>query len=195
MSFPEQNNSMIERPKVGQPTKYRPEYCEQMVQYFFTAPQKITETVKGVFEESSMKGMTKKQEVQTIVAELPTFERFAGSIGTHPETIINWGKKFPEFAEAIKRCKAVQKDFMVQGLLSGRIPGMGGIFVAKNITDMVDDSTVTMKQVQSTEKPTLAERTPAQLEVLKAALLAAEAAGVRLTISETVAEPAAEERK
>lgn len=180
----------------GPANKYRPEYCQQMIQYFVSAPQKVTQTVKGVLEQNELKGRTLKEEVQTICADVPTFQRFAISVGVHQGTLAAWEKKYPEFADAVQRCIEVQKDFMIQGLASGRIPGMGGIFVAKNLRiGMVDDSTVTMKQAPSTEKPTLAERSPAQLEALKAALLAAEAAGVRLTISETVAEPVTEDLK
>jgi hypothetical protein len=32
--------------------------------------------------------------------------------------------------------KDIQRDFLIQGLISGRIPATGGIFVAKNIAGM-----------------------------------------------------------
>lgn len=170
--------------RVGRPTSYRPELGQEMLTYFTSAAQKITEQTKTTIEDSPVKGRSLKQEVQTIVAELPTFQRFANSIGVWTGTMIEWSKKYPEFQEAYRRCSEIQEDFMLQGLISGRIPGMGGIFVAKNITRFTDDRTLTVSAGEAKERPALADRTPQQLEALKALALAAEAAGVRVQIME-----------
>lgn len=170
--------------KLGRPTLYRPEVCEEMLKYFSEAPQQVTQPVKVTIEESRKWGHSQKQEVQTICAELPTFQRFANSIGVNSGTLLDWAKKYPDFREAHLRCAEIQEDAIIQGLWSGRAPGMGGIFVAKNITRFTDDRTLNVATVDSKEKPPLAERTPAQLEALKAAVLAAEAAGVKLVIAD-----------
>ncbi len=173
--------------KAGRPSEYKPEYCEQMVQYFLDCMRREDHAIiKTVYEESTQRGKTMRQERGSIMGDVPTFQRFAISVGVIPETIIKWGKAWPEFAEAIKTCKTIQEDYFVQGLASGRIPAQGGIFVAKNLTKFVDDTGITVAQThQPTERPALADRTPQQLEGLKAAMLAAEALGFRLTLDDT----------
>lgn len=169
---------------VGCPTKYREEYCSEIVKYFIEARQKVVETVVVQIEESNRYpgAGSKKQEVRTIYSELPTFQRFALSIGTHPETLSNWAKKYPEFADAVLRCKAVQEDFLIHGLLSGRIPAMAGIFVAKNITTMKEDTTAGHLTHPTPERPALADKTPEQLNALKESILRAQALGIKLTL-------------
>lgn len=170
--------------------KYDPKYCEEMVRYFTEAPQRVTETTKVIMESSSVRGTVQRQEAAGVVATLPTFERFAGSIGVTRDTILIWAKRWPEFKEAHERCKDIQRDFIFQGLGSGRMPGMGGIFVAKNLAlGLTDDTTLTVQHTGTRERPILAQKTPAQLEALKALALAAEAAGVKVHIEDVVAEP------
>ena len=79
-----------------------------------------------------------KLEVQTIVAVLPTFARFALDLGVDIGTIQNWRAKYPDFDDACLMAKDIQRDFLIQGLISGRIPAAGGIFVAKNIAGLKD---------------------------------------------------------
>jgi hypothetical protein len=170
---------------IGCPTKYREEYCADIVKYFVEARQKVVETVYVQIEESARYPGSKKQEVRTVYSEIPTFQRFALSIGTHPDTLTNWAKKFPEFNDAVLRCKAVQEDFLIHGLLSGRIPTMAGIFVAKNITTMKEDFSLTHSQPIEGGRPVLADRSPEQLNALKESILRAQALGLSLTLDTT----------
>ena len=168
----------------GRPTSYRPEYADQMLEYFITAAQTKTEQTKVTIEESEQRGKSSKIEVQEILAGLPTFQRFALSIGVSTRTTENWRKQYPEFEDAYWKCKDIIEDFFAQGLSSGRMSGIGAVFLAKNMTRFTDDTTVTVQQPDR-EKPILAAKTPAQLEALRAVVLAAEAAGVKVSIDDT----------
>lgn len=165
--------------------KYSPELAEQLLYYFSQAPQAKTEVTRVIVEQS--RWPSKRQEVQTICAEIPTFERFATSIGCHIQTMLNWRKVHPEWDDAYERCKQIQKDFLIQGLATGRISPLAGIFLAKNMTDMKDDQTMVVKP-ETTEKPALADRTPAELEKLREMVMAAEKIGMTITIEDAPVE-------
>ena len=45
---------------------------------------------------------------------------FAGCIGVHRETLLNWGKEHPEFFDAIKRAKAARVFNLETGLLTAK---------------------------------------------------------------------------
>src|SRR5438105_3374746 len=100
----------------GQPTKYRPEICAEMLEYFMSAPQTWTGPVSFIYDiERNGKGRA-RQEVRTICADMPTFEIFAGSLGITARSLRNWCKDHPEFADAYERCQDVQKSFLIRGL-------------------------------------------------------------------------------
>jgi hypothetical protein len=129
----------------GGPEKYKPEYCDQLVEFFLnaaTAPAQMATIFEidgpGNPAVNKIKKCRAMLEVQTIVAVLPTFTRFALSIRANISSIQNWRAKYPDFDEACQMAKDIQRDFLIQGLISGRIPATGGIFVAKNIAGMKD---------------------------------------------------------
>jgi hypothetical protein len=129
----------------GRPEKYKPEYCDQLVEFFLDAakaPAQMATTFEIDAPDNQAAGKIQKGqaklEVQTIVAVLPTFARFALDLGVDIGTIQNWRAKYPAFDEACLMAKDIQRDFLIQGLISGRIPATGGIFVAKNIAGLKD---------------------------------------------------------
>ena len=118
--------------KGGRPTKYKPEYCQKLLE-FFDKPR-----FKRILVKKGVKSKGTKDEYQLVANELPTFERFAHEIGVHYDTLREWVKVHPEFSEAWKRAKAIQKDFLIQNGLLGLYNSTFAIFTAKNITDMKD---------------------------------------------------------
>lgn len=107
----------------GRPTKYDEKYCQQLVDFFDREPNEQTE-VEG--------------RVVFKACRLPTFERFAYSIGVHRETLLNWVDKHPAFFDAYKKAKDLQKDIIIQNGLVGGYDKTFAIFTAKNVTDMKD---------------------------------------------------------
>ena len=109
----------------GRPTKYYPEICQEMLDFFDDA------------------GTMTLHDGRT-VDKLPTFEQFATKKDLCTDTLNAWkndGNK-PEFSEAYKKCQNKQKEFLIQRGLAGDINTTFGIFVSKNITDMKDKTEV-----------------------------------------------------
>ncbi|MDQ1474591.1 MAG: hypothetical protein QOJ99_6071 [Bryobacterales bacterium] len=155
----------------GRPTLYRPELPEEILTYFFSTAQTTLAVVAqttdaefdGTREENGNPVMVKgrkREEVRRICGQVPTFQRFAGSVGVTCLTLTRWRKLYPEFDEAYVRCQEVQEDWFIQGLATGAIPSQGGIFAAGNITRFVDraENRLTVAEVP-TEKPALANCT------------------------------------
>lgn len=139
----------------GRPTDYKPEYCESLVAFFDCEPYE-----KVVMEEQERENVTKGTKSKTvkykmIANKLPTFVQFARSIGVTTKTVWQWANetdpefveradgvqaplRYPEFSKAYAEAKELQKDFLIQNGLQGTSPSTAFIFVAKNLTDMVD---------------------------------------------------------
>lgn len=99
--------------KGGRPTKYEPQYPQLLLDYFH----------EEIFERQ----------------KLPFLSRFAREVaGVCQDTAIEWTKKYPEFSEAYKKAKDMQKEYLIEQGLSGKINTVFAIFTAKNITDMRD---------------------------------------------------------
>ena len=115
----------------GRPTKYKPEYDTEIVEYFEEDPfREITEVVEG-------KNWS-KETIKEVSNKLPTFEAFASKIDVHVDTMIEWTKQHESFSESYKKAKQLQKDFLIQNGLRGLYPAAAFCFVAKNCTDMRD---------------------------------------------------------
>lgn len=88
--------------KVGRPTKYKEEYCQQIIEYF-----KNFKIVK-INDEGN-------KEVQAP----PSLSKFSESIDVSQDTLHEWKKVHPEFSEAFKRAKKVYEDIHVEGAILG----------------------------------------------------------------------------
>lgn len=95
--------------QTGRPTKYKPEYCQQIIDFFSDNNNK-----------------------------LPFFSAFARTIGIPEETVIDWQDQDEDFRRAYKICKDIQKEKLIEGGLSGKYNPTFAIFTAKNLTDMKD---------------------------------------------------------
>lgn len=101
----------------GRPTKYRPEYCQGIVDYF----------------QSYYKNLKNRSSL-----ELPYFFEYAESIGVCDDTLTEWASVHPEFSAAYKKAKEIVKECLIFGGTSGIFNATFTIFTAKNITDMRD---------------------------------------------------------
>jgi hypothetical protein len=134
----------------GRPTKYKPEYCEEIIKFFSVEPYQKEIVEVSTSTTTNSKGGTsefRKEKYQRVSNPLPFFEAFGRSIGVSDDTIVNWAKKYPEFLAAYNTAKALQKEFLVQNGLAGTYPPASFIFTAKNITDMRDK-----QEVEATKK-------------------------------------------
>ena len=128
---------------IGRPTKYDPKYCDEIIEFFSIEP-----TREIVIENTSAKGDT-YYTTKILPNRLPTFARFARTIGVNKDTLIEWATatandgervelRHPDFSDAYNAAKELQKEFLVDNGLAGLSPPASFIFTAKNITDMRD---------------------------------------------------------
>jgi hypothetical protein len=117
---------------VGRPTLYRPEYCEQLLDYFSIKPYEVLEITDN-------QGQVKERK--PVPNLFPTLARFAVNIGVTRDTLYEWSTaenedgsiKYPEFSYAYKKAKEYQEANLVEGTLSGAYQQTFAIFAAKNI--------------------------------------------------------------
>jgi hypothetical protein len=105
--------------KRGRPTDYRPEYCDEMLEYFS----------KSLYKKG---GYGKQKELE----DLPTFEWYAAGIrGVARSTLNEWASKYPEFSEAYKKCKEMQQNLLVQGGISRAYDSGFTRFILNSVSD------------------------------------------------------------
>jgi hypothetical protein len=131
--------------KIGRPTKYKPQFCKEIIK-FFNIPL-YYETTE---QKMSASGVVMDVEVMR-PSHLPTFERFAFEIDVCMDTLQEWRATHPEFSVSYRRAKALQKNHLMAHGLSGGYNSNFAKFVAINCTDMMDtthikqESEVTVK--------------------------------------------------
>jgi len=110
--------------KTGSPTKYKPEYCKGIVEFFDKPKYRIAEDNKG--------------KEYTIPNDIPFLSEYARKVGVTAFTLLEWCKKHEKFSTAYKISKQLQKEFLIVNGLNGGYNATAYIFTAKNITDMRD---------------------------------------------------------
>ena len=107
----------------GAPTKYKPEYCQKIIEYFDVKPY---DSLKD--ENGNDTGLP---------PDPPSISGFAESIGVHRETLGNWAKKHREFFDTLKLVKQKERLFI-------RYAGLAGIydsrFCASVYASVINDS-------------------------------------------------------
>jgi hypothetical protein len=127
-------------PQNGRPSKYKPEYCEAIENFFDIEPWKEVE----VTHKNKKGDEWTTYERQAV--PMPTFHGFAKSIGVNGDTVVEWATgtddkgnlRHPDFSAAYKRAKEFQKWFLIENGLNSLYNATFAIFTAKNITDMRD---------------------------------------------------------
>ena len=120
----------------GRPTKYKVQYCEEIITFFDQEPYSVVEDDDGnVMVSANGKPVFK-------ACPLPTFEHFAQSIGVHVDTLHEWADKHPKFSESKKRASQCQKNILIQNGLTGGYNNTFSIFIAKSCLGMRDGNEV-----------------------------------------------------
>ena len=128
--------------------KYKPEFCQQLVDYFDVP---ITETKK--VKKYDTNGKSYFRDVERAVS-IPHFSTFAKKIGVDVMLFKSWDKTHPEWKKAHDFARELQKRNLVDGALLGKYQASFAIFAAKNYTDMRDRVEVDQRslvQVQNIE--------------------------------------------
>ena len=122
--------------KEGRPTLYKSEYCQQIIDYFSINPYR-QEKLEVKYKDGRI-----EEKYTEIANDLPLFSRFAVEIGVHRETLLNWSKEFPEFFDAYKKAKELQRAILITNGLRNNYQSTFAIFTAKNLTDMRDEQDI-----------------------------------------------------
>lgn len=110
----------------GRPTKYRKEYCDEILDYFGRPPYvEVTRT-------NPKTGMEYTERQAT---DLPTVERFASELGVAVSTVYQWTHEHPEFSEAFTRARQMQVDHLLQNGLHGHFREGLAKFMLTNLSE------------------------------------------------------------
>lgn len=132
----------LKQPEPGQPTKYKPEYCQQLIDYFSIEPLGVIREQETIGAEGS------KYVSRRLPQRFPWFEGFARKIGVHRNTLKNWCNEHPEFAEAYETAKDLQREFLVDIGLSGATSASFAIFTMKNVCGWRDERDLKLKKAK-----------------------------------------------
>lgn len=103
----------------GRPTKYKPEYVQEFIDYFSEAPYKVVNNMK-------------------IANDFRTIASFARKIGVNKDTLHEWRKVHPEFSDAYKLAEQYQEEYLSTNGTLGLINPAFSIFTAKNVINWRD---------------------------------------------------------
>lgn len=111
----------------GRPTKYRPKFCKEIIQYF---QREHTKFVSIEHYNSKTGGVTTTME--EVACPPPTLYGFAASIGVNKDTILEWSDKHTQFSGALQMAKGLQADFIVSNAMTNRAPASFAKFMMAN---------------------------------------------------------------
>lgn len=94
--------------KMGAPTKYKPEYCQGIIDFF-------------------LKPLLMKNP------QLPFFSAYAREIQVNTDTLQEWKKVYPDFSVSYRECKQIQEEILARFTLEGKFQPSFAIFASKNI--------------------------------------------------------------
>jgi len=144
----------------GRPTLYKPEFCQELINFFDVEP--YTEKEIKHFKKNDISW----SELKRIPNKLPTIRNFAKKINVQFKTVYNWlntdSPTFqPEFLHAFNLAKLLRKDFLIENGLQGLHNPNYAIFVAKNLTDMRD-----VKEIDQRTQAELTVKIESKSEIL-----------------------------
>lgn len=109
----------------GRPTSYKPEYCQEIIDFFSCRPYEVTKDFKHGRQE--------------IPNELPTMIKFAMKIGVDTDTLVQWSHHQEDFTVAYKKAKKLQEQFISENAIRNNYNAAFAIFMLKNISKWRDE--------------------------------------------------------
>jgi hypothetical protein len=117
--------------KMGRPTKYKPEYCQAIIDYFSREHTRVVEVT-----HTNTKGDTWTSNDEK-ANPLPTIDGFCAKIGVSDEILVAWTKRWPAFLTAYTRAKQMQKDMLLSNALTKGYDSGFAQFVGINCCGMI----------------------------------------------------------
>ena len=126
--------------KGGRPTKYKPEYCQQIIEYFSREP------VTTLYKREYYKDGALKSETPILhPADFPTLQEFANMIGVSKQTVLTWTEQHEEFMDAFTRAKDIQESIWLKNGMSNLYNAQFAQFFGKNCLGYKDKVEVDSK--------------------------------------------------
>ena len=152
--------------EIGRPTKYKPEYCQSLIDFFDVEPYTDKE-----LEHYGKDGEVKWVDYKRMANKMPTLRNFSKEIGVGISTVYDWLNKnhasyHKEFSDSFTQAKDLQKWFLIENGLNGCYNPLFAKFVAVNITDMIDKTDLTSggKPLNLSYDPTFATAQQAETD-------------------------------
>lgn len=136
------------------PSKYKPEYCEQIVAYF---NQPSTKEVEVVIQTRGGGTLT-KTETQGLPPRHMT--AFARSINVTIGTLKDWATKYPEFGRAYEYAEYLIREHGIDNSLMGTWNAQSARLYLVNHTDMRDRTAVDVTSEGRALAPTVSVMPP-----------------------------------
>lgn len=130
------------------PTKYKEEYCEQIIDYFercqaeimvdvkFFQPNKnatISTILNPLNEEETLEAGNVREIAQKLVMQrFPTYVRFARSIGVSKSTLFEWSTEYKKFSDSMDICKDISEAILLENGLQWLYNPAFAQFLLKN---------------------------------------------------------------
>ena len=118
--------------RTGRPSKYKPEFCEMMIDYFNREDYIVRE--KQVATASGRKVTMDSVEA----SDYPSFYGFAAFIRVNIDTLHEWKKVHPDFSDAYAECKAIQARLILTHAMNGNYNASFAKFMLINNFGMKD---------------------------------------------------------
>lgn len=152
--------------KRGAPTSYREEYCDAVIEYF-ERPREVRSV--EVSSEDGPFGL--KTSYRTICAELPDLAGFCRSIGISRETLYQWQKRHPAFADSCARARLVAESLVADRANNGLYNAASAQFYQKNVFGWTDKTQIETINSQDSQdmgnmRAALASATPDELAAI-----------------------------
>ena len=126
--------------KIGRPTKYKKEYCKDIVEYFNKEPQNC------MYKEEYFQNGKLKSKIPVVIANaFPTFQEFANKIGVNIDTLHEWKNKHEEFSVAYTRAKELQERIWLVNSMSNLYNAQFAQFFGKNCLGYKDKQEIEHK--------------------------------------------------
>lgn len=134
---------------MARPTKYKPEFCDKLIEFFDIEPWEEREI------PHYKNGVVTWTDIKILPVRMPTLRGFAKSIEVSIRVVYNWLDEksdvfHKEFMHTFTHARDIRKDWLVDVGLSGSAPPASFKFVAVNVTDMRDKT----QTEHSLDKPT-----------------------------------------
>jgi hypothetical protein len=133
----------------GRPSKYKEEYCDQIIEYFQKEP------ITCLYKEEYFKDGEIKSKSPIITAnEFPTFQGFANKISVNGDTLVEWAKVNTGFSAAYARAKELQEHIWLVNGMQGLYNSQFAQFFGKNCLGYKDktETDVTIKKDMTDEE-------------------------------------------